>query len=97
MNHITMFGERERAYSALQFAASYLNMRAADLGKSYWYTVEDCYFDFGQNWMWTTIIAHDPSMGTSWQAIYPNMQERILEATSYLDITDTVEELVNKW
>ena len=41
------------------------------------YTVEDIYFDFGQNWMWTTIIANT-SKGDSYQALSPREQEDLL-------------------
>lgn len=42
--------------------------------------VEDTYFDYGQNWLWTTLIAiHEKANGTStWQAIYPTQQAAIL-------------------
>lgn len=53
------------------------------------YRVEDTYFDYGQDWRWTTIIAHRNN-GDSWQAIYPAMQERILLAGDF-DATDTAE------
>lgn len=53
------------------------------------YRVEDTYFDYGQDWKWTTIIAHRNN-GDSWQAIYPAMQERILLAGDF-DATNTAE------
>ena len=50
------------------------------------YAVEDTYFDFGQGWKWTTIIAND-----SWQALSPRLQEMILCA----ETPEEVEECVN--
>ncbi len=58
------------------------------------YTVEDVYFDLGQDWMWTTIIAHHLSGGT-WQALCPRDFERILLSD---DIRKTCEEITSdKW
>lgn len=54
------------------------------------YTVEDVYFDLGQQWMWTTIIAHHLS-AREWQALSPRDHERILLST---DIRSTCEEIV---
>ena len=33
------------------------------------FTVEDVYFDYGQGWKWTTVVAHDAS--GDWQALSP--------------------------
>ena len=54
------------------------------------FTVNDCYFDLGQNWMWTTIIAHRPD-GQSWQALNPRDYEKILFSK---DIPATVHEIM---
>lgn len=50
------------------------------------YTVEDTYFDLGQNWKWTTLIAHTPeTAGTkpctdSYQAVNPKEWSDIASA-----------------
>lgn len=54
------------------------------------FTVKDCYFDLGQGWMWTTIIATRPD-GDHWQVLCPRDHERIL--TSH-DIPATVHEIM---
>lgn len=41
------------------------------------YTVEDIYFDLGQNWMYSAIVANSRS-GQSWQALCPRDYERVL-------------------
>ena len=45
------------------------------------YRVEETYFDFGQDWWWTTVIAHRKN-GDSWQALSPRVQEEVLIGTS---------------
>ena len=50
------------------------------------YTVQDVYFDYGQNWMWTTIT----SIGDKWggvQVLNPREWEDIM-------LADSLEELV---
>ena len=44
--------------------------------RGYKYRVEETYFDFGQDWKWTTIIAHG-DVG-SYQALNPAEQEKII-------------------
>ena len=55
------------------------------------YKVEDTWFDYGQRWPWTTIIAYHKN-GQSWQAINPAQHELILFSD---DIQKTVDEIVN--
>ena len=60
------------------------------------YTVEDTYFDYGQRWMWTTIIAHDnTSSFGSYQALCPRDYEKILLTD---DMLMTLSEIrADKW
>lgn len=55
------------------------------------YTVEDIYFDLGQNWMYSAIVANSVS-GSSWQALCPRDYERVLLST---DIRKTCEDIVS--
>lgn len=55
------------------------------------FAVEDTYFDYGQGWKWTTIIAHDPtaapgSVLESYQYLTPRDQEEII----FSDIKDLI-------
>ena len=54
------------------------------------YTVEETYFDYGQNWKWTTIIARKPN-GSTWQALCPRDHALILNG----DIEQAVQNTVN--
>ena len=60
----------------------------------YRYEVEDCYFDFGQNWMYTTVICHNPNatgLLSSWQVGCPRDWENIVEAETIEDLAKVVE------
>ena len=58
------------------------------------YTVEDTYFDYGQGWEWTTIIAHRPD-GEEYQVLYPRDYEKILLTDDML--STLVEVRADKW
>ena len=45
------------------------------------YRVEDTYFDYGQDWWWTTVICHKSDKGgtlDAYQALWPAEQEKLL-------------------
>lgn len=52
------------------------------------YYVGDTYFDYGQNWIWTTILADSCPAQGSYQALYPKQQEDVLLADSVEEIAD---------
>ena len=54
MERVLMFEEQE--YKNLQAVAS---MLTATSKNGYIYQVENVYLDFGQDWMWTTIVAYN--------------------------------------
>lgn len=71
---IRIFTPDTPEYKRLERAAKILTAASP---RKFTYKVEDTYFDFGQNWLWTTIICYRPS-GESYQALYPADQEAIL-------------------
>lgn len=68
--YIKVFNADSPEYARLQAAAELMTKRSP-LG--YHYHVGDTYFDFGQNWVWTTILCDG-----GYQALYPRDQERII-------------------
>lgn len=86
METIRVYAPDSAEYKKLQHAAQELT-DTSKTGKVY--LVEETYFDFGQNWSWTTIIAHR-SDGATWQAINPAQQEQILLAE---DIPEVVRQI----
>lgn len=59
------------------------------------YKVEETYFDFGQDWKWTTIIAHDPKCTFgSYQALCPRDHEKIVLAETPADMLRVIGEII---
>jgi hypothetical protein len=56
------------------------------------YEVEDCYFDYGQKWMWTTIICYCTD-GHTIQVLNPREWKEIVNATSQEELKRITEEI----
>lgn len=78
-------------YKRLTTAATILT---AVSPKGITYTVEDTYFDYGQRWMWTTIIAKRPD-SVEYQALCPRDYENILLTDDMLTTLSAVR--ADKW
>lgn len=74
---IRVFDKGSEEYNKLEDVCRRLN----DESKLVRYEVEDTYFDYGQRWMWTTLIARNPteegSVTGAWQALNPRQQGMI--------------------
>lgn len=70
---ISEWYEGSREYDLLEQLAEKLTEKSPS-GKVT-YTVGNCYFDFGQGWMWTTVLAN--RNGYSWQALNPREQQML--------------------
>ena len=54
-----------------------------DLTEDMRYEAKDTYFDAGQDWMWTTVVAYNLREGGSFQALNPrDWSEIVLDATN---------------
>lgn len=77
---IRTFDKNSRDYESLNNFAKLLNQSSGQIR----YAVEDTYYDYGQNWRWTTIIAHRPATifkqrkTESWQVLSPHDQRIVL-------------------
>ena len=80
MEIIRTYAPTEAEYKALTKAALLLTI-TSETGTTY--RVEETYFDYGQDWKWTTIVAHSPKYG-SYQALTPRRFEDILKSTDLL-------------
>ncbi len=81
------FGTRE--YTKLEAVAKMLE---AVSEKNALYEVRDVYFDFGQNWMWTTISR----IGGEWgdvQILSPRQWEMILLADNATQLAEAVDDI----
>ena len=82
-NYTKVFSRTSSEFCALQLIANEMTRRESEKGSSIYYTVENCFFDYEQNWMYTTIIGHNPNETgelKSWQALSPKQQEEIIKA-----------------
>ena len=81
MDHIKIFAPGSAEHLALTRAAALMT----GLSPNGWrYFVGDTYFDFGQGWLWTTILCEHSSDAVlgCFQAINPAIQKSILQAES---------------
>ena len=86
MNTIKVFEKGSKEYKKLELAAAMLELLSDNDTK---YVVDETYFDFGQNWKWTTISIPERNV----QVLYPPEQEQIVTAASIKDIVDAVEKV----
>lgn len=56
------------------------------------YIVKDTYFDYGQNWMWTTIIREDREWGGI-QILSPRQWESIIFVNNAKELAEAVEDI----
>ena len=89
-------------YYKLQLATNVLNgKRLIDKENvPYKFSLETVYFDKGQDWLWDTIIAYKengkPNSINSYQFLYPNEQEELIEADCFADLLDSLEKIYNE-
>lgn len=77
-------------YKNLEFAAAAANLLSP---KGYTYRVGDTYFDYGQNWKWTTLLVDDGGNWGGYQALNPREFEAIVEAETPEQILEIVREM----
>ena len=91
MDTIKVYAQDTDERKALVTAATILT---AISPKGIRYTVDETYFDYGQRWMWTTLIARRPD-GVEYQALCPRDHEKIILSE---DILTTIAEIRSgKW
>lgn len=76
MNYIKTYAQDSPEYKQLEKVAEAMTDNSPT-GVDY--TVGETYIDFGQDWIWTTILAQK-SNGEHWQALSPADLEKILFA-----------------
>lgn len=78
MSYIKIFENGTEERDKLRRAAHILT----GLSPNGWrYGVEETYFDFGQDWKWTTIICNNGGNFGGYQALSPAAQERVILST----------------
>lgn len=81
MDALQVFETNSTEYNRLQKLCDLLNQHISETNKSY--EVKVCYFDAGQDWLYTTIIATNltaapTSCLRTYQALTPKQQELII-------------------
>ena len=77
-SNIKVFSPTSKEYQKLQLAASLMN---AFYGDDNTFTVGETYFDYGQDWKWTTIFANHGT-NKSFQALNPRDHGLIVNASN---------------
>lgn len=87
---ITTYKPFEKEYKALECAAAALECASPNHVR---YVVEDVYFDLGQDWMWTTVVAYRKD-GSSWQTLNPRDHE-LITTCDIVNIAEAVKNTIN--
>lgn len=81
MKNIKTWSKRTVEYRKLTLLKCLLDIFIAEYFLPIYLKVEDVYYDYGQGWIWTTIVAYrtnsDTSI-TSWQLLNPARHEKIV-------------------
>lgn len=89
---IRVYGWDEPIHRKMESIAAMLELRSP---RKCIYTVGETYFDYGQDWRWTTILREDPVWG-SVQVLTPRDLEMIAEADDTAEsLRKVVEFIVN--
>ncbi|MBO5435449.1 hypothetical protein J6A31_06630 [bacterium] len=91
-NALRTFDSSSYEYRQLISAAAELNKRLHKLH----FSVENTWFDRGQNWEYTTLIVQSLSTKNQWQALTP-VQQKIAVYGDDDEISKLIETLVNKY
>lgn len=89
MNHIKVFDKGSAEYVLLEKLALILTFKSP---LRYKYRVGETYFDYGQNWVWTTVLCDMGGHGVtgSYQALCPREQEEILLSDGSLESVSAI-------
>ena len=90
MSFISTFKYHTPEREKLEAAAKMLTVFSP---KKFTYYVDETYFDYGQDWKWTTILCEGNDYGScinTWQALSPRQQENIIMADTPNAMADAV-------
>lgn len=88
---IRLIDNDEVEYKKLTALAEFLTAKSP---RHYEYYVGNTYFDFGQNWLWTTVLCRT-LFGSTYQAINAREQERAILATTEEDMLTLADDILN--
>ena len=88
--YIKQFSRYSEEYEKLDRVSTFLTAMSPN---KYYYYVGNTYFDLGQDWKWTTILAKTLK-GNSYQALNPRQQEDILLARSDEELEEIAKQIL---
>ena len=84
----------EKGYKNLDAVARMLEASSAN-GYHYW--VDDCYFDYGQDWWWSTILCRrvdrENNRIDSWQVLSPRQWKLVVGADGLDDLVEAIKDI----
>ena len=92
MSNIKVFNYGSEEFKRLELACNLLN----EFDKEAKYRVGVTWFDFGQDWKWTTIIVEYDSKWSNGYQIDPKNHEDILNAREMKDLVEVCELLISQ-
>lgn len=93
----TTYDYSDSEYKKLEKAARLFNDIAEEVDTDYTnFEVGETYFDYGQNWMWTTILCKSKNSGYGVQILSPRDQEDILNSTSTRELVNIIERILTR-
>lgn len=97
MGTIRIYKDTELESIRLRTFADICNRKFRQNGLPMWVTLEEIYFDFGQNWMYTAPITYDrrKDKESSWQSLCPRDYEIITDCDSIGDMNRYADYYVN--
>lgn len=91
MNIIKIYKTHTTEYKKLDLLLKALNILKEENNLDVDFYISDVYFDYGQNWMWTTILCKYKDcigLNSSYQILNPAQYEKILfqEMTGFVEV-----------
>lgn len=97
MGNIRIYNKEEKQYSKLKILASIIEYVVRNVyDANVTIEVEETYFDFGQDWKWTTLIAYrgNVSNNDTYQMLSPKHMDMLTEANDIKDITNIAYDII---
>lgn len=97
MNIIKIYKTHTIEYKKIELMLKALNILKEQYFLDVEFYISDVYFDYGQNWMWTTILCKYKDcigLNSSYQILNPNDYEKILLGNEN-DFVETYKSLKN--
>lgn len=86
MSVIRIYNANEVEWSKLQLFCSMCNKILMENKAHKMVYVEECYFDFGQDWKYTALITEDFTTDSKWQSVNPRDYGNIVTSDSFSEI-----------